>query len=237
MSDTLDTVVFLPCCKRKRDNGRRHDDDGFTLTTDDLPETMGILRGGRGNFEECLVPDSTPTSALHLYRGLIYGPLREEKDNMLAKIDKGLFRLFIISPVYGIVDAQEKIKDYDEAMKRNIARYWCNAGLREIIKELLLTVKPKRIFGYFIGNRESNKYQAPYRHFFTQGLVAACNDGLECDIAGCFHGRGLAGLTALGNCMLEHYSVGFSEEFAEHVEEHGCRYKNTIISFDRYCPA
>ena len=234
------TVVFLPCCGKKCDNGRRHGDDGFTFTEDDLPNTLSNLEEGRRRLEDdyhVIVPDSTPTSALHLYRGNIYEPLREEKDHMLTAIDKGLFRFIIISAGYGIVDAREKISNYDAMMKSKTARLWCDAGLIGIIKDLLLTVQPKRVFGYFTGRREWNNNQATYRHFFTQGLESACNAKLDCEIAGCFYGKGLAGLTALGNCFLKHFNNNFSAEFAEDVAEHGCKHKNTIIKFDRICPA
>ena len=240
MSETPNTVVFLPCCMTKCDNGRRPG-DGFNFAEPDLPNTLNNLQEARRELNEnrhVIVTGSTPTSSLHLYDGRIFGPLREEKDNILTTIDNGQIRLFIISAGYGIVDAREKIKDYDATMKSKTARLWCDAGLIGIIKDLLLKAKPKRVFGYFTGKPDWNPNQASaYRHFFTQGLESACNAGLDCEIAGCFYGKGLAGLTALGNCLLKHYRQKFSTEFAEEVEENGYTHRNTIIKFDRICHA
>jgi hypothetical protein len=64
---------------------------------------------------------------------------------------------------------------------------------------------------------------AKYRYFYTEGVKAACRQGLTYKQAGCFYrseGRGAAAiLGALGRTFMDAHEQSFNNNFIEDVED------------------
>jgi hypothetical protein len=219
-------VCFIPCCKSKFPSGRI-EGGGERLTEEVLPNMWNSLARARNEMHKIaddmenvyIAIDSPETSAIHLYRGTMYTQFN--LNSILQEIRAGYLRLFIISAWYGIVDAFEPLHRYEAKMQGRIAEYWRNHNLDEIICDLLLTLRPSAIFGFFAGNEYWYGSGAKYRYFFTRGLSEALNEGLDTLLSGCFHRLSGFGSTAilgaLGRTFMDFLRSRFSEEFVLNI--------------------
>jgi len=224
------TIIFLPCCKKKDPSGRKIENLNG-LSQADLPKTWNLLIEGRKEIEKrnCLDRNSPLTSAIYLYVGWLYRAI--EKDSVIRKILEGYLRLFVISAGYGIVDALEPIHCYEAEMKGEIAKIW-EGRLEDIIADLILNIKPSRVFGFFAGS--SSKLS--YRYFFTEGLRRAKKEGSETQLSGCFYrlsGRGASAiLIALGKIFSDFMSCNFDDGFVRDIQQKGRKIGEVVIGFD-----
>ena len=187
-------------------------------------------------MRRCIKNNTPLTSAIYLYKGFFYGPLQPHISLKLKEIEQGRLRIIIISPCYGIVDAREPLHEYDCEMEGRIATAWRNNGLVDIISDLLLTLRPKKVFGYFAGPAVWQGPNAKYRYFFTEGLRNARQKGLKIQCGGCFYragGRGaVAILGALGRTLVDHNNSGLNCAFANNILTNGRIDGNVTIGFD-----
>ena len=215
--DTRPVVCFIPCCGGKFASGQIAA-GANPLSQADLPNTYGLLNQGRTGMVNYINDASQPTSSLYLYTGHFYSPLNPNLNNLTNAILAGNFKLIIISASDGLIDGLEPIYKYNAEMKSNIASQWRNFGLVNIISDLLITINPAKVFGYFAGGANWSNAGAKYRYFFTEGLRMAISNGLSPQIGGCFFrdsGMGLVGiLRSLGQTFLDHFSHNFSQQFA-----------------------
>jgi len=229
-------VCFLPCCAKKFASGRIVGQQS-SITRQDLPNTWNLLIEGRNGMRQCFNFSSPQTSAIYLYIGAPYSSFQPYIPNIIHKISQGQLRVIIISAGYGIVDAFEPLHSYDAAMKGAIASYWKNSGLINIISDLLLTIRPSKVFGFFAGESHWLTPGSKYRYFFTEGLKMALNQGLDIELGGCFYrvsGKGVkAILGALGQTFVNLVNSGFSSQFAIKIQNNPQIYGNVSISFDR----
>lgn len=178
---------------------------------------------------------SPKTSAIHLYRGAFYKQFNLSK--VSREIQGNRLRLFIISAWYGIVDAFEPLHKYDAKMQGKIATHWRKYELHRIIRDLLLTLKPSNVFGFFAGNEDWSSSGANYRYFFTSGLNEAVVGGLDTQLSGCFYrlsGRGsTAILSALGRTFMDFLRSGFNEDFVLNVYSNRRIDGKVIVGFKR----
>ncbi len=230
----VETVVFIPCCKTQDANGKIVG-QGVSLSQADLPNRWNSLFQTRRQMAWCINNNTPLTSAIYLYRGLFYGPLQPHIPLKLKEIEQGRLRIIIISPGYGIVDAREPLHSYNDEMKRQTAIMWKNTCLVNIISDLLHTLKPKKVFGYFSGPPTWGKNHSTYRYFFTEGLRNARQNGLKIQCGGCFYraaGGGFAALRALGQTLVDHNSSGLDCAFAKNILSNGRIDGNVTIRFD-----
>lgn len=235
-------VCFIPCCKSKIPSGHIEGEDR-RLTEEDLPNTWNLLTRGRNEMyriademEDVFIGLNSPeTSAIHLYRGAMY--IQFNLNNILQEIQDGHLSLFIISAWYGIVDAFERLHEYEAKMQRKIATHWRKCKLDKIICDLLLTLKPSNIFGFFAGNEYWYGPSAKYRYFFTRGLNEALREGLDTLLSGCFYrlsGRGsTAILGALGRTFTDFLRSRFNKEFVLDIARNRRIDGNVVIGFKR----
>lgn len=230
----VETVVFIPCSKAQKASGTIVG-QGVSLSQADLQNTWDSLVQGRKQRVGCKINNTPLTSAIYLYKGHLYGPLQPNIPLKLKEIEQGRLRIIIISPCYGIVDAREPLHAYDCEMKGKIATAWRNNGLVGIISNLLLTLKPKKVFGYFSGPPTWGKNHSTYRYFFTEGLKNARQNGLNIQCGGCFYrvaGPGFPTLRALGRTLVDHNNSGLNCAFAKNIPPNGRINGNVTIRFD-----
>lgn len=231
---SIPVVCFFPCCSDKR---------GYALDMSlpyewppaELGETWAKLQNGRRGMEWCIERTSHSVSALHLYTGNLYSVpgLVETAERLIRS---GTLRLFIISAGYGVLDALEPARKYDAKMEGNVATYWRDAGLVDIIAEICVNLKPERVYGFFAGNSSWSGGGAKYRYFFTAGLKKAQQLGLPAKKAGCFHrtsGMGVGAiLRALGQCFHDFAAGMFQESYLEQAMAGKLRYGEVQIGYE-----
>ncbi|MBC7341786.1 MAG: hypothetical protein H5U02_04970 [Clostridia bacterium] len=188
-------VCFVPCCSEKRDCGR-FVDPPYQWPPPELQHLWAKLETARRGMEDCIDSGSGSVPALHLYAGHFYSVpgLKETAERLIRS---GMLRLFIISAGYGILDAFELARKYDAKMEGQVATYWLNQGLADMIAEVCLRLEPGRVYGFFAGTPSWSGAGAKYRYFFTAGLRKALERGLEPEQAGCFYRAEGRGVTAI----------------------------------------
>lgn len=173
---------------------------------------------------------SIPTDAINLYIGNFYRPL--DKPFIQSQINAGQLRLFIISAGYGLVDANEKICDYNKTMTGSTARRWRDLGLVDIISEVIISLNPSRAFGFFSGYSHWGYPGSKYRYFFTEGLKNALVRGYDPEDAGCFYRAAGAGQTliptTLGKCFMDAMQADFSKTFLERMKNNDRPYSQGL---------
>ena len=165
-------ACFIPCCQSKDGRGSIKDLSYIWPPNDEI---WSRISSYRDKIKDTVVFDNdVEASALKLYTGNIYKVhnLKEEAEKIIRA---GRMRLFIISAVYGIVDASERINEYNKEMKGGIARKWNIYGLTDLIADLCISLKPDQIYGFFTGKSTWNKFDnnTKYRYFFTAGVQKA----------------------------------------------------------------
>lgn len=213
------TLVFLPCCRRKKPTGN---DECPCVAVDQQclgNEALERLENGARHWSNTFVPN-TATPALGLYVGIIYNAFRDCLPTLERMIEEGVLRIYILAPPYGVVDATHSICDYDLQLQRDVAQYWREHSLDAILAELITTQKPDGVFGYFTGIREWNPNMSMSRHFFTRGARLAKEQVGNNGVWGCFYrqdGPGLVALTALGHVLCDHAATRFAPHFANNM--------------------
>lgn len=230
----VETVCFIPCCSSKN-ACRGVESPPYTWPDSGLESTWAKLKAARRGMEHCVKGGSSPTPAMHLYTGGFYSAF----DTGMAKqlIFAGKLRLFIISAGYGVLDAFEPIRNYDDEMKGGVARYWRDAGLAGIIGDICLKLNPKQVYGFFAGQPDWSGAGAKYRYFFTAGVKEALRMGYEPTWAGCFYrqsGRGVTAiLGALGKTFSDCLSNGLDcDKVVSTAKTSGLKKGGIIIGFE-----
>ena len=236
-------VCFLPCCSRKEATGNLIN-ASTALSERELPKTFHLLEKGRQKIKDIasqtdskisFKQDSPLTSALFLYKGAFYQQLN--KRGIIGEIQNNRLRLFILSAVYGIVDAFEPLQYYDAELKGKVAKHWKEYELEEIICELLLTLEPKYVFGFFAGSEAWSDPGAKYRYFFVEGLYKAIGKDLNAELSGCFFRQSGLGTTqilgSLGRTFMDLLRGDFSESIVSRIAFNSRLYGTTEISFKR----
>lgn len=234
-------VCLIPCCSSKDASGKIIEPN-TALSKNELPSKWHFLEKARQRIREMadgsadnisFDQDSAFTSALYLYTGTFYRELNLRF--LIDGIQANKLRLFILSAGYGVVDAFEPLQYYDAEMKGKVARHWKAFDLEGIVCELLLTLEPRCVFGFFAGSDSWSGPGAKYRYFFVEGLNRALNEGLDVGLSGCFFrssGRGTSQiLGSLGRTFMDFVGSGFSESFISDVALNSRQYGTTIVSF------
>lgn len=231
------TICFIPCCGSKIPSGSK--DRNFTPWYHDMNISRTKLLKGREKMKPYIIESSPLTDALSLYTGNFYRPL--DKKYIFEKISTGDLRVFVLSAGYGVVDSFEPIYDYDAIMNGFVARVWKDAGLVDIISEIILKYSPEKVFGFFAGEEEWSGGASKYRYFYSEGVKKALSQGLIVSESGCFYraeGRGVGPiLSLLGLCFNEAISSDFSSDFVESIIEKGFRnkqYSTALVKYKRF---
>jgi len=157
--------------------------------------------------------------ALQLYDGHLYRCDPSFRQRIRDAVLSDQICLYIVSAGYGLVHAFESIHMYEAEMSGKTSRSWRDTGLVSVIEELISTLKPKRVFGFFAGPPHWSGAHAKYRYFFTQGARAAAVSTPSGETAACFYrseGRGVGAIMgALGRTLLRGIETGFSEHFVD----------------------
>lgn len=217
----LDTLCFIPCCKRKTATPDRRS-TAPTLTAERIPETWRRLQAGRKGMSACIDASVSPCIALRQYDGGFYNAEASFREDVAGSLNAGRLDLYILSAGYGIVHALDPIHPYEAEMKGRVAAHWRDAGLSAAIAESIRLSHARRVLGFFAGRAHWSGNHTKYRHFFTEGVRTAVAEGAELDTAACFHresGRGTHAITrALGRALLRgvrsDFSSGFFSEYA-----------------------
>lgn len=229
-------VCFIPCCGAKTPSGITKDGQEHSTY---LPESVTsrlveARKQGHFNFESA----GPVTTALELYTGSPYRTFAPIGDEIYQAMNRGSFRLYIISAGYGVIDAREPIHYYNEVMKGKTAGHWKDRGLQDEITEILMHEKPDRFYGFFAAQSHWSHDSSKYRYFFTEGGKKAISKGLDVTQAGCFYrldGRGVGAiLDGLGRTFVEQFRGGFNLDFAVDVDRNLRRDGNITIGFDRF---
>lgn len=217
----VDTLWFIPCCKRKTATPDRRSTVP-TLTAERLPETWPRLQAGRKGMNTCIDANVLPCIALRQYDGGFYKAEASFREDITYGLSVGQLDLYIFSAGYGIVHPLDPIRPYEAEMKSSVASHWKDAGLSAVIAELIRNSHARRVLGFFAGPAHWSGNHAKYRYFFTKGVAAAVAQGAELDTTACFHrasGQGARAINgALGRALLHgvrsDFSSGFFGEYA-----------------------
>ena len=214
------TLCFIPCSKRKT----VYPDSRSvppTLTKSHIPATWQDLQSARQRMSDCIEERVRPRTALHLYDGGLYNSEVDFREDLARHLQAGRLELYILSAGYGLVHALDPICPYEAEMKGRVAMLWKDAGLVEVISELIHVSRAQRVFGFFAGPRYWSGAHAKYRYFFTEGVRAAIGSGVLVDTVTCFYresGRGANAINgALGRTLLRGLRANFSPRF---LDEH-----------------
>lgn len=235
-------ICFIPCCSSKVASGRIIND--VPSSVNKYLGTWHSLDSGRQRIKELATEgtediifdcNSPATSALYLYTGAFYRQLQLR--TLISTIQTGRLRLFVLSAGNGIVDAFEPLQNYDAELKGKVAKVWREADLAGVISEMLLTLKPSRVFGFFAGNESWSDPGAKYRYFFVEGMKRAQKEGLDVGLSGCFYrsaGRGTAAiLGSLGRTFMDLVKSDFNESLVSGIAANPRTDGTTVISFER----
>jgi len=229
-------ICFIPCCGSKYASGDIIKPERV-LTSQDLPSTWDHLFEGRKEMQYCIESTSPKTSAINLYTGSPYDVLLPYKREIIELINSRRLRLIVISAGYGIIDALEPIHNYDEMMKEGVACHWRSANLTNVIADLILQERPKRVYGFFAGETDWSTAGSKYRYFFTEGVKTALRNGLDVELNGCFYrveGRGVkAILGGIGRTFIELLKSNFNDSYVKNIYENGRCDGNVKIEFDK----
>ena len=170
----------------------------------------------------CLERHLPPCAALRQYDGGLYNSDPEFREVVKRHVEEGGLDLYIVSAGYGLVHALDPIQPYEAEMKGRVATFWRDAGLVDVISEVVCSSRARRVFGFFAGPSHWSGAHAKYRSFFTQGVNEAVAMGATIDTAACFYredGMGTKAITgALGRALLsgvrEDFSAGFLDEYS-----------------------
>jgi hypothetical protein len=233
-------VCFIPCCSRKVASGKIAEYQNRVLEREKfsyrvrLTESRSRLEELASNEKYDITFHKSPlTSALYLYKGAFYSPLK--LIGTRKEIQAGGLRLFVLSAGYGLVDAFEPISEYNGKMQGRIASFWRDNDLAGVISDILLSLQPSHVYGFFAGSEGWAGAGAKYRYFFVEGLKGALAEGLNSDLSGCFYrasGRGATQiLGALGRTFEYFMASGFEKSFVYDVERNSRIDGSVAISF------
>lgn len=215
-----DTLCFIPCCKSKTKSSSRKSIPP-TLTKAHLPETGASLQGARKKLSALIEEDSSFCSALRQYNGHFYNSEPNFRAELERHLRAGRMDIYIISAGYGVIHALDPIQAYEAEMKGSVARQWRDAGLVDVISELIQVSLANRVFGFFAGPSHWSGAHAKYRYFLTEGIRRAVVRGAKVNTAICFFretGRGPTAINrALGRTLLRGLRANFS---ANYLREH-----------------
>jgi hypothetical protein len=234
-------ACFIPCCSSKLASGQVIGSNN-ALSWKELPTKWHLLEKARSKIKDMAVENTNNihfaqnspfTSALCLYTGAFYRQLSLRE--LTREIQAKRLRLFILSAGYGIVDAFEPLQKYDAEMKGKVARHWKAFSLEEIISELLLTLKPKSVFGFFAGSEVWSDPGAKYRYFFVDGLNRALGEGLDVELNGCFSRSAGLGTTqilgSLGRVFMDLIGSRYSESLVSDIARNSRINGTVAVSF------
>lgn len=230
----VETVCFIPCssCKNSGDGAEI---PPYAWPGSDLEGAWARLGVARRGMEYCIEDGSKRTPAIHLYSGTFYSAF----DAGLARqlIYSGKLRLFIISAAYGVLDAYEPVYKHEARLEGRVAIHWRDAGLAEVIRDICLSLSPKRVYGFFSGEASWSSSGTKYRYFFNEGIKKALLTGLKPDRAGCFYREGGVGSTAILRALGHALSNGFSnglnyERIIEVAKAKGLRDGAVFIGYE-----
>jgi len=226
-------LCFIPC-SAKKEAGGKVEAPPYAWPDSGLERARARLEKARKGMEHRIEDASRPTAAIDLYSGAFYSAFDAELAKKL--IYSGTLRLFIISAGYGVLDAFEPAHSYDAEMKGNVARYWRDAGLADIIGDICLALAPQQVYGFFAGQAAWSGPGAKYRYFFTAGAKRAISSGLQSVQVGCFYrksGRGVSAiLGALGRAFSRCLREGLDcEGVVRAASTHGLRDGEVVIGY------
>ncbi|RKY16100.1 MAG: hypothetical protein DRP63_06055 [Planctomycetota bacterium] len=223
----VQVLCFIPCSARKQVTPQTVPVQRC-VDQRDLPRFWAHLKRTRELLmERGILQRAGPAApAFWLYRGCFYCPLHESAELLLNLIKEGVLRLLVISGGYGLIDVTEPIRPYNAVLSvqrqgnaTSTARLWREAGLHEMIAEVISTNKPKRVFGFFAGDVAWSRSNSKYRCFFTEGVRIARQRGIHLE-GGCFYrlkGRGATAINdTLGRTLIHIARQSFSVDVARH---------------------
>lgn len=216
MDQSKETVYcFIPCAARKNASGII-DNPVQKITTVDLPSQYQSLVAGQQTATNLFCPKNKAlTTALRLYSGWFFRPLRPYFSTILPLLRDGSCRIFILSGCYGVIDALDAARCYiGGPLSRRLARQWIRQyNLREIIAELITTGSPKVVYGFVAGpdNWQQHTQAGAYRYAFEQGVSLARANGFQGPARSFFvPQQGAAGLGVLGQAFVTFIQKGFN---------------------------
>lgn len=217
-----DTLCFVPCCKKKAEyvGSLRVD---LTLNERRIPETWGSLLAARERMSGCIESGSAYGPALSVYDLGVFNSEPGFREEVTNHLNTGHIDLYVLSAGYGVVHALDPIQLYEAEMKGRVATLWREAGLVNVVAELIAVSRARRVFGFFAGSSQWSSSSAMYRYFFTEGLRAAIGARAIVSDGRSFHraeGMGVRAINgALGRTLLRGLRADFSRRFlAEHED-------------------
>lgn len=204
-----------------------------------MVQVWSKLERVRHGMAYCIDAMSRPTMSIKLYQGSFYSGFSAEPTIDLMKA--GLLRVFIVSAGFGVVDGLEPVPSYEAEMKGDVARYWRENDLADIIGQVCISFSPRVVYGFFAGDKAWSSPGTKYRYFFTTGVGLALSAGLKLERAGCFfrkEGKGASAiLRALGYQFGEAVKSGFQrepEDMLQGVPAHGSL--QVTVAYEEFGP-
>jgi hypothetical protein len=216
MKKTSDVIYcFIPCAARKNASGIV-DQPVQSITAADLTTYHQTLAGGQQAMNGLYCPKNKAlTTALRLYTGWFFHPLRPYLPTILPLLREGPCRIFILSGCYGVIDALDAVRCYIKGpLSGRLARQWIiQHKLREIIAELITIGSPRAVYGFVAGPDDwpNHTQQGAFRYAFEQGVFHARTNGFQNPASSFFvPQQGVVGLGVLGQAFVTFVKNGFN---------------------------
>jgi len=153
-------LIFFKCSGSKNHAARQFDIDArWSIWTNETHASIQKCRDNVWSNPNHIAWREGFNQAFAIYNGLFYQNINRLE--IAASINRGQVLVGILSAGYGLVDANEKIMNYDATMARTNkttpnAPFWHQHGLSTIVANVIASIRPQYVL-CFLG-REKRKY-------------------------------------------------------------------------------
>lgn len=152
--------LFFKCSGSKNPKAQQFDIDAhWSIWTNETHASIQKCRDNVWRNPNHIEWKKGFNQAFALYDGLFYQSINRQQ--IAASINRGQVLAGILSAGYGLVDANEKIMNYNATMARTNqtapnAPFWRQHGLSTVLANVIASIRPKYVL-CFLG-RENRKY-------------------------------------------------------------------------------
>ena len=172
-----EVLLIIPCSARKEPAARRLFARGeYRRVLDDLPETGRFLAEGRAGNDCSVRKNTPPLAALDYYSGSLY-QVPGLKQKLAKAMRENRAEVLILSGGYGMVLADECIRDYEARMN---AAYWTRYRLPEVLREFIARRGFRRVYA---AAARTTDYATILRRVPWQELSGQLEQAILCTIA------------------------------------------------------
>ena len=144
----MKNLFVIPCCKRKIRGGEARNENTPLTYFEDIDQVPNLVnaRNEKINSNNLDHPDIL-LKAWDRYDGTIYRKLKEGQQRIDKLMAKGCLDIVIVSALYGVINYNTPIANYDLAMKQEDIIHWGNS-ISEAINNYCINHKIDEVFTF-----------------------------------------------------------------------------------------